>query len=66
MATIVMNGNDCFKNGNDRLQEGKLPRRVASHDMWSQCDLAMHFDWITVCFGRESKQSPDLETVLHW
>ena len=31
-----------------------------------QRDLAMHSDWIRVCFGRESKQSPDLETILHW
>ena len=28
MATTVMNGNDCFKNGNDRLRKGKLHRRA--------------------------------------
>ena len=26
MATTVMNSNDCFRNGNDRLRKGKLPR----------------------------------------
>ena len=56
-----MAGNDCFKNGNDRLRKGKLRRRAKSSDQAAKTNIDIGWEKRKSKFSlSERKMKPEV------